>query len=111
VSQSSLRDLTQEVSRLASAVRDSDVPPGRSQLEEVIRVAGQLAAMWRTADDVKAATACRLANSLVTGCQGLLDDVQETDLTDPAAVDALMVDVFNVLDHDLGDLNRLFPSA
>lgn len=111
MTQPTLRDLSQEVSRLATAVRDSDGPPSRSQLEEVIRVAGRLAAIWRTAGDVKGATACRLANSLVTSCQGLLDQIQGTDLTDPKEVDALIADVFEVLDRDLGDLTRLFPTA
>lgn len=111
VSQPSIRDLAQEVSRLATAVRDSDGPPSRSQLEEVIGVAGQLAARWRKAGDAKEATACRLATSLVTGCQGLLDRVQGTDLTDPQEVEALMADVGFVLDPDLGDLTRVFPPA
>ncbi len=111
MSQPSIRDLAQEVSRLAAAVRDSEVPPSRSQLEEVIRVAGPLAAMWRKADDVRGATACRLANSLVTGCQGLLDEIQGTDLTDPQAVEALMADVVLALDNDVVDLTRLFPPA
>jgi hypothetical protein len=111
VSRRTIRDLTQELARVASAVRESEVPPSRSQLEEVGRVAAQLAAMSRKADNPKEVSACRHANSLVTGCQDLLEEMQRTDLTDPRAAEAFLTDVVLVLDPDVGDLLRLFPTV